>query len=93
MRTVASVSCGAAHTMAIVRESSDGSGEVVVYGWGAHAAGQLGHAPDETRDALANEGRMEHDFSGMGHAHRVATRNFERLLDVRVDDDVDVVLM
>ena len=56
-RTVASVSCGAAHTMAIVRESSDGSGEVVVYGWGAHAAGQLGHTPDETRDALANEGR------------------------------------
>ncbi len=55
-RTVATVSCGAAHTMAIVKERPEDDA-CVVYGWGAHAAGQLGHAPDAVRDAAVSAAR------------------------------------
>ena len=42
-RRVAAVACGAAHTVALVEETPGES--CAVYAWGAHAAGQLGHAP------------------------------------------------
>ena len=43
-RLVAAVACGAAHTVAIVRESLSNKDECCnIYSWGAHVSGQLGH--------------------------------------------------
>ena len=45
-RTVGAVACGAAHTVALVDAPEvEGAGGCVVYAWGAHHAGQLGHGP------------------------------------------------
>jgi len=49
-RTVAAIACGAAHSVAMVLERPDDPG-CVVYAWGAHAAGQLGHSPDVMAEA------------------------------------------
>ncbi len=45
-RTVVSVACGAAHTVALVQDDpTTPKAPCSLYAWGARAAGQLGHAP------------------------------------------------
>ena len=61
-RTVGEVSCGAAHTVALVEDNSaDGGPEAscLVYAWGAHHAGQLGHSDTVMKEKSSFDGPAE----------------------------------